>query len=227
MRLEFLERYSERDGPLHRLDTRVKVVAAVAFVVAVVATPVGSWRWLAAEGLLLAFATGLSGVPPRDLFVRWLGFLVLVGFLAWVVASTHPSRAEHGVGLVALTVVAKNSLAFLAILVLVGVTPFRKLLAALRRLGVPAVLVATLQLMYRYLHVFAGELGRMVQARRSRTFRPAGRLDWGLLTGLIGVLFLRAFERGERVHAAMLARGWDGTVRTLDGASGEGRESIR
>ena len=67
----------------------------------------------------------------------------------------------------------------------------------------------------------------MVQARRSRTFRPAGRLDWGLLTGLIGVLFLRAFERGERVHAAMLARGWDGTVRTLDGASGEGRESIR
>jgi len=49
-------------------------------------------------------------------------------------------------------------------------------------------------------------MDRMVQARRSRTFRRSGRLDWGLLTGLIGVLFLRAFERGERVHAAMIAR---------------------
>jgi len=58
----------------------------------------------------------------------------------------------------------------------------------------------------------------MVQARRSRSFRRSGRLDFGLLTGLIGMLFLRSFERGERVHAAMLARGWDGTARTLDGA---------
>jgi cobalt/nickel transport system permease protein len=74
--------------------------------------------------------------------------------------------------------------------------------------------------MYRYLHVLTEELDRMVKARRSRTFRRSGRLDWVLLTGLIGILFLRAFERGERVHAAMLARGWDGTIRTLDDADG-------
>jgi cobalt/nickel transport system permease protein len=86
----------------------------------------------------------------------------------------------------------------------------------MRRLGMPLVLVSTLQFMYRYLHVLADELDRMVQARRSRTFRRSGRLDWGLLTSLIGVLFVRAFERGERVHDAMIARGWDGTIRTLD-----------
>ena len=96
------------------------------------------------------------------------------------------------------------------------VTPFRTLLVAIRRLGVPGTLVATLQFMYRYLFVLTEELDRMVQARRARTFRRTGRLDWGLLTGLIGILFLRSYERGERVHAAMLARGWDGTVRTLD-----------
>jgi cobalt/nickel transport system permease protein len=79
------------------------------------------------------------------------------------------------------------------------------------------VLVSTLQFMYRYLYVLTDELDRMVKARRSRTFRRSGRLDWGLLTGLIGVLFLRSLERGERVHNAMLARGWDGTIRTLDG----------
>ncbi|MCA1686717.1 MAG: cobalt ECF transporter T component CbiQ [Planctomycetia bacterium] len=216
MRLDFLERYSEDDAPLQRLDARLKLVATVAYVVAVVATPVGWWGALAAEGLLLAFLVGLSGVPPRDLAVRWLGFLVLFGFLTVAVAPTRPEKAEFGVAVVALTILTKDSLAFLGTLLLVQVTPFQALLVAMRRLGVPGTLVATLQFMYRYLFVLTGELERMVTARRARTFRRSGRLDWGLLTGLIGILFLRAFERGERVHAAMLARGWDGTVKTLD-----------
>lgn len=216
MRLEFLERHSEGDGPLHHLDPRIKLVVTLAYIIAVVATPIGWWRLLAAEGLVLAFVIGLSGAPPRELLIRWLGFIVLVGFLALMVARAHPSRREFGIAAVMLTIVAKNSMAFLATLSLVNVTPFRKLLGGMRRLGMPAALVATLQFMYRYLHVLTEELDRMVKARRSRTFRRSGRLDWVLLTGLIGILFLRAFERGERVHAAMLARGWDGTVRTLD-----------
>jgi cobalt/nickel transport system permease protein len=216
MRLKFLERYSEGDGPLHRLDARVKLVVTLAYVVTVVALPVGWWHGLAALGLVLAFVVGLSGVPPRELLGRWLAFLVLVGSLALMAALSHPRRAALGLAPVALALVAKNGLAFLATLVLVNVTPFRTLLVAMRRLGLPRVLVATLQYMYRYLFVLADELDRMAQARRSRTFRRSGRLDWGLLTGLIGILFLRAFERGERVHAAMLARGWDGTIRSLD-----------
>ena len=216
MRLEFLDRYCERDGPLHRLDARVKLVVALGFVVLVVATPVRWWRPLAGESLSLAFVVGLSGVPPRELLVRWLGFFVLVGFLALMVVPAHPMRAELGVAWVLLTILAKNSLAFLAMLVLVNVTPFRKLLKAMRGLGMPEVLASTLQFMYRYLHVLAVELDGMVKARRSRTFRRSGRLDWGLLSNLIGVLFIRAFERGERVHGAMISRGWDGTIRTLD-----------
>ncbi|SIO46088.1 cobalt/nickel transport system permease protein [Singulisphaera sp. GP187] len=222
MRLEFLERHSEGNGPLHRLDPRIKLVVALAYIIAVVATPIGWWRLLAVEGLALAFIIGLSGVPPRELLTRWLGFIVLVGFLALMVARAHPSRVEFGVAAVMLTIVVKNSMAFLATLSLMNVTPFRKLLGGMRRLGMPAALVATLQFMYRYLHVLTEELDRMVKARRSRTFRRSGRLDWVLLTGLIGILFLRAFERGERVHAAMLARGWDGTIRTLDDSDFDG-----
>ncbi|MBX6313407.1 MAG: cobalt ECF transporter T component CbiQ [Isosphaeraceae bacterium] len=216
MRLDRLERFSQGDGPLHRLDPRLKLVATLLFVVGVVATPVGAWRLLGAEGLVLAFVIGLSGIPPRDLLRLWLGFVALVGFLAVMLALSHPERERLGAAAVAAAVVAKNSLAFLATLVLAHVTPFPRLLGALRRLGAPAVLVATLHFMYRYLHVLLDELDRMLKARRSRTFRRSGRLDWGLLTGLIGVLFLRAFERGERVHAAMVARGWDGTLRSLE-----------
>jgi cobalt/nickel transport system permease protein len=61
----------------------------------------------------------------------------------------------------------------------------------------------------------------MTQARRSRTFRRSGLLDWIMGTGLIGMLLVRSFERGERVHSAMLARGWDGTIRSLDGPTAE------
>src|SRR5262249_60613054 len=82
--------------------------------------------------------------------------------------------------------------------------------------GAPAVWVAPISLSYGSSPFLRDELDGRRRARRSRTFRRSGRLDWGLLTGLVGVLFLRAFERGERVHAAMLARGWDGTIRRLE-----------
>jgi cobalt/nickel transport system permease protein len=216
MRLDALERHCELDAPLQRLDARVKLAATVAYVVAVVATPIGWWGALAVEALWLVFVVGLSGVPPRTLARRWLGFFVLFGFLTVMVAPARPERARYGLAVVMATLLVKDTLAFVATLLLVQVTRFRSLLVALRRLRTPVALVATLQFMYRYLFVLTDELDRMVTARRSRTFRRSGRLDWGLLTGLIGVLFLRTFERGERVHAAMLARGWDGTPRSLD-----------
>ena len=179
----------------------------------IVAAPGGRGAWV------LAFVVGLSGASrPLALGRRWLGFLALVGFLAAVVATGPPGPPERlGVVAVALGIVAKNSLAFLAMMVLVHVTPFRTLLAAMGRLGLPPLIVSTLQFMERQSFILVDELRRMVQARRSRTFRRSGRLDFGLAAGLIGMLFLRSFERGERVHAAMLARGWDGTVRSLEG----------
>lgn len=220
MRLEFLELYSRGDGPLHRLDPRWKLIATLVYIGIVVATPIGWWRTLAVEGLALAFLVGLSGIPPLVLFRRWLGFFTLVGFLAGMVALSHPERDRLGAVAIGGAILIKNTLAFGATLVLANVTPFPHLLGALSRLGAPAVLVASLHFMYRYLFVFTEELDRMVKARRARTFRRAGWGDWGRFSGLIGVLFLRSMERGERVHAAMLARGWDGTIRSLDEAAG-------
>src|SRR5207247_627004 len=127
MRLDFLERYSMDDAPLQRLGARLKLVATIAYVVVVVATPIGWWGALAVEGLVLSFLVGLSGVPPRALAARWLGFLVLFGFFTVMVAPARPERAEFGLAVVALTILVKDSLAFLATLLLVQVTPFRTL----------------------------------------------------------------------------------------------------
>ena len=78
------------------------------------------------------------------------------------------------------------------------------------------MLVATLQFMERYVHVLGEELARMSQAHRARSFHEGRVLSWRLFTSMLGMLLLRTFERAERVQNAMLARGWDGTIRSLD-----------
>ncbi len=216
MPLDALERHREGTGPLHRLDARAKLIAALALIIAVIAIPTAAWRWYGAVGMFLAFVVGLSGLPPRELARRWLGVFLLVAFLVVMIAPAHPDRARYGVVAVAASILIKNGLAVMTMILLAGTTPFPRLLAGLRRLGMPPVLVATLQFMERYRHVLVEEVDRMATARRARTFGRRGGLSWGLLGGLIGLLFLRSFERAERVHDAMIARGWDGTIRMLD-----------
>lgn len=203
-------------GPLHRLDARIKLVAAVAYVVAVAAVPLGSWRALGVLALILLGLIVLSGASPVRLVLRWLGFLLLVGFLAALTGGGRAAASGMTWGMAVLNLLAKNSLAFLMMMVLAEVTPWNKLLGGMRRLGAPSVLIATLGFMHRYVFVLGDQLSRMLIARRARSFQKRGGLGFATLSSLIGVLLLRALEREERVHAAMTARGWDGTMRVLD-----------
>ena len=209
---------SAATGPPGRLDARITLLATVGYVIAVVATPPGAGWVLAVEAGCLALVIGVARVSVIGLARRWIRFLPALLFLAAMVAPAHPARPALGWGWVALAIVMKNSLAFLAMMTLARITPFRATLAAMDRLGLPTLLVSTLRFMERQVHILADDLRRMLLARRARSFRRPGRLDVTMLAGLIGILFIRSLERGERVHAAMLARGWDGTSRTLDGA---------
>lgn len=203
------------DGPIHRLDARLKLLAAVGFVVVVVALPPGSWRTQGTLAAALAVLATIAGVSPLRMLARWLGFALVVGFLALLTAGSLAERTGLSPKLVVLDLVIRNSLAIVMMMVLAHVTPWPKLLGAMRRLGMPAVLVTTLGLMFRYLFVLRDELERMTTARRARNFGRFG-LGFGTLAGLIAALLFRALEREERVFAAMTARGWDGTMRTLE-----------
>ena len=90
MRLDTLERHREATGPLQRLDARVKLIVALALIIAVIAMPIAAWRWYGGAGLFLAFIVGLSGIPPREVARRWLGLFVLVAFLVVMIAPAHP-----------------------------------------------------------------------------------------------------------------------------------------
>lgn len=203
--------------PRAQLDARYALAFCGCFVVLAALTPLGAWRWLGVQFLALAFAAGYLGVAPGLLMRRWLGLAVVVAFLAAMVGLTHPARSSLGLAGVMAALAARNAVMLGAVVLLASAYPPERLIGALGRLGVPGILVSTLQFMLRYVSVLGGERDRMLLARRSRSFRAFGFWAWGDLGRLIGALFVRAMERGERVHAAMLARGWDGTPRSLEG----------
>ena len=124
MRPDGLERHRYGTGPLHRLDARVKLIAALALILGVIAMPIGAWRSYGAAGLVLAFVIGLSGIPPRELARRWLGLFIPVAFLVAMIAPGHPARAHQGLAAVAASILLKNGLALMTMIVLAGTTPF-------------------------------------------------------------------------------------------------------
>jgi cobalt/nickel transport system permease protein len=120
-----------------------------------------------------------------------------------------------------LSIALKSWLSVQMAILLTATTPLPDLLVAMRSLRLPRLLVAILGLMWRYLAVLGDEAMRMIRAREARsgswTERSGGTLGWrASVTGaMAGSLFLRGYERSERIYDAMLARGYDGTIRSL------------
>jgi cobalt/nickel transport system permease protein len=202
MRPDFIDRYSRLDSPVHRAPAAVKLGLTLGLVLGTVAVPVGAWRPLAAIGVVLIGLAAASRVPPRFLLVR----LLMLEPLALGVAGL--AILQPAGGRIFATMVAKTTLCLLTMLLLSNTTPFSEILGVMRRAHVPALLVSTLALMYRYLFVLVDETQRMRRARASRTFRQGRWRTWGTLATVIGQLFVRSTERAERIYAAMIARGW-------------------
>jgi cobalt/nickel transport system permease protein len=195
---------TERRGmsPIHRLPTRVKLLATLAVVTLIVMLPreVGQLYWIPAALLGGVWATSRMPVvfALRRLAVAQL-FIVGVALLLLLSASGPK---------LFLGTVAKSNLCVLAMILLTWATPFQEILQELRRLRLPGVMITTLALMYRYLPVLAEESRRMQRARASRTFCRSRRMLWQSLSVIGGQLFIRSAERAERIYLAMCARGW-------------------
>ena len=201
--------------PSRLIDPRAAIALATLYVVAVVAVPLAWWRTLGGLALGLAFVIGVLGITPRAILGRWMGLLLFVAFISGTAAFASAERARLGLIPTALAMAAKSALAAATMLTLTSAYPFIRLLAGLRGLHAPGLFVDSLYFMERFRYLLVDELDRMMIARRARTFRRSS-LAWGLLTGLLGGLFLRTLERSLRVHDAMLSRGWTGELKVLD-----------
>jgi cobalt/nickel transport system permease protein len=216
---------------LHRLPAHVKVVALVAFVLCVVATPGGVfWPYALYSGALL-IAIAASRVPLGFIGKRMVIEVPFVLFaLLMPYIATGPridvlgvSVSEHGLTAGA-ALLCKGTLGVVASLLLAATTEPRDLLGGLQRLRVPAQLVQIMAFMMRYLDVTTDEMRRMRIARESRCFDATGPRAWPTIARSGGALFIRAYERGERVHLAMLARGYAGRVPALSDTPATVRE---
>jgi cobalt/nickel transport system permease protein len=209
--------YGARASPAHRVDPAVKLLCLLGFVLAVVVTPVRATWAFPLYGALVIAAAWLAQLPMRSLGRR---LLIETPFVLFAVALPFVGRAPHvDVGPLSLSepglwaafgVVVKGGLGAAACIVLAWSTPVTGILSGLERLHVPRVLTAIAGFMVRYVDVVAGELHRMQIARVSRGDDPRWIGQMRAIASTVGTLFVRAFERGERVHHAMLARGFDG-----------------
>jgi cobalt/nickel transport system permease protein len=210
-------------SPLHRADPAAKVAGTVAFVAAVVATPHTRFGAFALHAGALAAVVALAGLRPGLVARRLRVELPFVAFaLALPILGAHPRVDIGGVSLSqpglwgAWTILAKATLGVTASIVLAATTPVPDLLRGLDRLHVPRVVTAVAGFMVRYLGLVADEAGRMRIARQSRGYEPRWLWQAGALAASAGTLFVRTFERGERVHLAMVSRGYTGTMPPLD-----------
>lgn len=206
-------------SPVHRAPAHLKILALLAFMITVVATPRDWYPVFGCYFLLIAVVVVISRVPPTYLLKRavvevpFVFFAVLLPFVA-----TGPqtevlgvSVSQHGLE-AGIALLIKGTLGVLASLTLAATTEPQELLLGLERLRLPQQLVQIMSFMVRYLDVVTGEMQRMKVARESRGFSARNPKHWPVLARSAGALFIRSYERGERVHLAMLSRGYTGRM---------------
>lgn len=215
---------------LHHLDVRLKVAWSLGTLLALALIPAGLWAGYAGLFALLLALSILSEVPFQVWIkrLRWGGsFLVLtLPWLFYPSGTTFLYLGQWGrvtwEGLVHwLSLLAKLELSLWVVTLLTITTPPQALFNALRDLGVSEQLVTLFQLTWRYLFVMVEEGNCLLRARAARSGRSEkgnAPLRWQaqVTGGMIGNLFLRSLDRAERIHGAMLARGFDGSLRALE-----------
>lgn len=189
----------------------------------VVSTPREAVWAFGLYALLLAGVAAAARIPAGFVLRR---LLIEIPFVAFAVLMPFVAEGQRtdvlGMSLSvnglwgAWNVLAKGTLGVAASVLLASTTELRALLLGLQRLRLPAQLVQIASFMIRYGDVITDELRRMSIARRSRGFEARGIRHWGVLAKTAGALFIRSYERGERVHLAMVSRGYTGTMPVID-----------
>jgi cobalt/nickel transport system permease protein len=211
--------YLPGSSVVHRLPPQCKLVAVLTFVFVVVSTPRDQfWAFGSYAGLLVVVAAAAR--VPALLIVRRmvveLPFIVFALLLPFVAQGDRIQVVGLNVsesGLIgAWNVLAKGTLGVVASILLAATTEPRTLLLGIERLHLPQLMVQIMSFMFRYADVIGGEMQRMRVARESRGFQARNIRQLRVVAQSAGALFIRSYERGERVHLAMLSRGYTGTM---------------
>jgi cobalt/nickel transport system permease protein len=217
------EQFSSGESLVHGLDPRMKLITAFAYA-AVVALSSGFPVLLAAIAVSLILVT-LARLPMRKVLYRLVVVNGLILFLWIFLPFTYQGELWFTFGplqgtregiVFALQITLKCNAILLALIALVATTPIVTLGHAMGRLRIPDTLIQLFLFTYRYIHVIFQEYDRLRNAMRARGFVPRTNTHtYRSYAYLMGMLLVRSYDRAERIHKAMICRGFRGKYHTL------------
>lgn len=235
MHFDAFDRYHEKESFLHRLDPRVKAVVTVVFIISNALLPDGAWlafgfawvfvlvaNYFSKLGLIYTLKRSIIALPFALIAITVLFSIPgkpfsTFHFLMWDFTITDAGLLRF------VSILIRAWLSVQLAILLVAVTRFPDLIHALEHLRVPAILTTIIAFLYRYLFVLTDEVFRLLRARQARSAAaPGSRSGGGVLWranvagSMAGQLFLRSYERSDRIYNAMIARGYAGHLYTLN-----------
>jgi cobalt/nickel transport system permease protein len=229
------DRYRDGASPLHRLSPIVKVVLTLLLILSNALLPDGHWvgfgiSWLVILLLNLVGQLGWGYTLKRSFIALPFALAAITAvfalpgktlaefdFLFWHLVATDAGLLRF------LSIVVRSWLSVQVAILLVTTTQFPDLIHALEHLRLPRMLITVIAFLYRYIFVLSDEVLRLLRARQARSAVLPGQNGGGsvfwrakIAGNMVGQLFLRSYERSDRIYSAMLARGYQGHLRTLN-----------
>lgn len=225
----FIDKYSDLNSIIHRLDPRIKIISFFLYIFFVILTPPTEIVQFVEYLTIIFIVILITHIPLVYVFKRSfviIPFVLLIAIFipffkkdqiggAYNLSVLQMNVSYDGL-LILWNVLIKSWLAVLSMTVISSTTKFPMILKGLEHLRIPKILIMLLSFMYRYIFVLIDESMRMERARSSRYFGGGYLRQMRVIANMIGVLFIRAYERGEKVYQSMLARGFDGEVKVMN-----------
>ena len=246
------ESYSRRLGLLQSLDPRAKLISILAVIFA--ANLIGNLKVLTFIYILTLLFAGLSKIEIGFFIKRvWLFIPIFAGVIAlpmifniflpgdplFQVANLGPGAHLGPFSLpenifitrqgfnAAVIFTMRVATCVSAIVLLFITTPQQVLFKSLRTVGVPKLYVLTLEMAYRYIFLLMDLVRELYAAKKARTIRSSGMFDeqkW--VGGRMGYTLIRSLDMSEKVHMAMMSRGFSGEVHVMQEFKMQNRDYI-
>jgi cobalt/nickel transport system permease protein len=219
--IRYLDTLSYQDTSIHRVDPRAKLLATLVYIVTVVSFNKYEITGLIPFMIFPIVLVAVGNLPPVYLIKKLIlaaPFAFFIGifnplFDRQILMHIGPLNISGGWVSFA-SILLRFVLTVSAALVLVASTGFNGVCMALEKTGIPRSLAVQLLFLYRYIFVLVEEASRIARARSLRAFGARG-MGIRVFGSMSGQMLLRTIDRGERIHQAMLCRGFDGEIRIL------------
>lgn len=213
-----VEHASRGESVLHSLDARAKTVVVILYIIAVLSVSLDSLQGIVLFWVFPIIACAMGGIGYGEVMKKSLYTLPFIAFIGIFnpIFEREPMLYAGDVVITRgwvefMSIILRGLLSVQMVLVLIMTTGFYRVCRGLSRMGMPSVFTTQLLLVYRYIYVLVEEAIDMDRARKSRSYgrKGYGFKMWGTF---VGQLLIRTVARAQRIHLAMLSRGFTGEL---------------